>query len=79
METDGDRLNKVIRELNGKDIGDVTAQGVGQLASRPAGRAAADSAAPGAAAPAAGSVPPPPLQQRSQESDDDDVGFGLFD
>ncbi|KAM7318162.1 hypothetical protein ACRRTK_022899 [Alexandromys fortis] len=44
----------VIRELNGKDIEDVTAQGVGQLTSRPAGRAMADSAAPGAAAPAAG-------------------------
>lgn len=52
-------LNKVIRELNGKDIEDVTAQGVGQLTSRPAGRAVADSAAPGTAAPAAGSALPP--------------------
>lgn len=57
IEADDDRLNKVISELNGKNIEDVIAQGVGKLASVPAGGAVAVSAAPGSAAPAAGSAP----------------------
>lgn len=57
IEADDDRLNKVISELNGKNIEDVIAQGIGKLASVPAGGAVAVSAAPGAAAPAAGSAP----------------------
>ncbi|WP_289466377.1 60S acidic ribosomal protein P2, partial [Klebsiella pneumoniae] len=52
-----DGLYKVICELNGKNIEDVIAQGVGKLASVPAGGAVAVSAAPGSAAPAAGSAP----------------------
>lgn len=48
---------QVISELNGKNIEDVIAQGIGKLASVPAGGAVAVSAAPGAAAPAAGSAP----------------------
>ena len=57
IEADDDRLNKVISELNGKNIEDVIAQGVSKLASVPAGGAVAVSAAPGSAAPAAGSAP----------------------
>uniref|UniRef100_A0A8C8TJY2 Large ribosomal subunit protein P2 n=1 Tax=Peromyscus maniculatus bairdii TaxID=230844 RepID=A0A8C8TJY2_PERMB len=57
IEADDDRLNKVISELNGKHIEDVIVQGVGKLASVPAGGAVAISAAPGSAAPAAGSAP----------------------
>ena len=45
IEADDDRLNKVISELNGKNIEDVIAQGVGKLASVPAGGAVAVSAA----------------------------------
>lgn len=67
IEADDDRLNKVISELNGKNIEDVIAQGVGKLASVPAGGAVAVSAAPGSAAPAAGSAPaaagPPPRKE----------------
>lgn len=57
IEADDDRLNKVISELHGKNIEDVIAQGIGKLASVPAGGAVAVSAAPGSAAPAAGSAP----------------------
>ncbi|EGV99268.1 60S acidic ribosomal protein P2 [Cricetulus griseus] len=59
IEADDDRLNEVIRELNGKNIEDVIAQGVGKLARVrvPAGGAVAVSAAPGSAAPAAISTP----------------------
>uniref|UniRef100_A0A8D1H928 Large ribosomal subunit protein P2 n=1 Tax=Sus scrofa TaxID=9823 RepID=A0A8D1H928_PIG len=57
IEADDDRLNKVISELNGKNIEDVIAQGIGKLASVPSGGAVAVAAAPGSAAPAAGSAP----------------------
>ncbi|XP_019293140.1 60S acidic ribosomal protein P2 isoform X2 [Panthera pardus] len=83
IEADDDRLNKVISELNGKNIEDVIAQGIGKLASVPAGGAVAVSAAPGSAAPAAGSTPAAEekkdeKKEESEESDDD-MGFGLFD
>ncbi|XP_025210970.1 60S acidic ribosomal protein P2 isoform X2 [Theropithecus gelada] len=83
IEADDDRLNKVISELNGKNIEDVIAQGIGKLASVPAGGAVTVSAAPGSAAPAAGSAPAAEekkdeKKEESEESDDD-MGFGLFD
>ncbi|CAO2583891.1 60S acidic ribosomal protein P2 [Lemmus lemmus] len=83
IEADDDRLNKVISELNGKNIEDVIAQGVGKLASVPAGGAVAVAAAPGSAAPAAGSAPAAEekKEEKKEESEesDDDMGFGLFD
>ncbi|XP_055249792.1 60S acidic ribosomal protein P2-like [Moschus berezovskii] len=57
IEADDDQLNKIISELNRKNIEDVIAQGIGKLASVPAGEAVAVSAAPGSAALAAGSAP----------------------
>ncbi|KAM6157853.1 large ribosomal subunit protein P2 isoform 2-T2 [Rhynchocyon petersi] len=83
IEADDDRLSKVISELNGKNIEDVIAQGIGKLASVPAGGAVAVSAAPGSAAPAASSAPAAEekkdeKKEESEESDDD-MGFGLFD
>ncbi|XP_040587795.1 60S acidic ribosomal protein P2-like [Mesocricetus auratus] len=80
IEADNDRLNKVISELNGKNIEDVIAQGVGKLASMPAGGAVAVSAAPGSAAPAASSAPAAAEEKKDEsEESDDDMGFGLFD
>ncbi|CAK6449829.1 large ribosomal subunit protein P2 isoform 1-T1 [Molossus nigricans] len=84
IEADDDRLNKVISELNGKNIEDVIAQGIGKLASVPAGGAVAVSAAPGSAAPAAGSAPAAAEEKKDEkkeesEESDDDMGFGLFD
>ncbi|KAF5909311.1 60S acidic ribosomal protein P2-like, partial [Clarias magur] len=58
IEADDERLNKVISELNGKDINDVMNAGLSKLASVPAGGAVSVSAAaPGGGAPAAGSAP----------------------
>ncbi|XP_025210969.1 60S acidic ribosomal protein P2 isoform X1 [Theropithecus gelada] len=84
IEADDDRLNKVISELNGKNIEDVIAQGIGKLASVPAGGAVTVSAAPGSAAPAAGSAPAAAEEKKDEkkeesEESDDDMGFGLFD
>ncbi|XP_036353783.2 large ribosomal subunit protein P2-like [Ochotona princeps] len=82
IEADNERLNKVISELNGKNIEDVIAQGIGKLASVPAGGAVAMSAAPGSVTPAA-SVAPAAAEEKEKkealEESDDDMGFGRFD
>ncbi|XP_012589796.1 PREDICTED: 60S acidic ribosomal protein P2 [Condylura cristata] len=75
---------QVISELNGKNIEDVIAQGIGKLASVPAGGAVAVSAAAGSAAPAAGAAPAAAEEKKDEkkeesEESDDDMGFGLFD
>uniref|UniRef100_A0A8C8SMB9 Large ribosomal subunit protein P2 n=1 Tax=Pelusios castaneus TaxID=367368 RepID=A0A8C8SMB9_9SAUR len=84
IETEDERLNKVIGELNGKNIEDVIAQGYGKLASLPAGGAVAASAGAGSAAPAAGAAPAAAEEKKEEkkeesEESDDDMGFGLFD
>nr|XP_009479618.1 PREDICTED: 60S acidic ribosomal protein P2 [Pelecanus crispus] len=86
IETDDERMNKVISELNGKNIEDVIAQGNGKLASMPAGGAVAVSAGGGSAAPAAAAAPAAgeeglKKEEKKEESEesDDDMGFGLFD
>ncbi|KAM8807054.1 large ribosomal subunit protein P2 [Eudromia elegans] len=85
IETDDERVNKVISELNGKNIEDVIAQGNGKLASMPAGGAVAVAAGGGSAAPAAGGAAPAAAEEKKEEKkeeseeSDDDMGFGLFD
>ncbi|XP_006882977.1 PREDICTED: 60S acidic ribosomal protein P2-like [Elephantulus edwardii] len=76
IEAYDDRLNKIISELRGKNIEDVIAQGIGKLASMPAGGAVAFSAAPGSAL-AAAEEKKEEKKEESEESDDD-MGFGLF-
>uniref|UniRef100_A0A2K6R0K7 Large ribosomal subunit protein P2 n=1 Tax=Rhinopithecus roxellana TaxID=61622 RepID=A0A2K6R0K7_RHIRO len=81
METDDDRLNKVISELNRKNIEDFIAQGIGKLASVPAGGAVAVSAAPVLTMPLLFSTAEEKKDEKKEESEesDDDMGFGLFD
>ncbi|NWI47808.1 RLA2 protein, partial [Picathartes gymnocephalus] len=84
IETDDERMNKVISELNGKNIEDVIAQGNGKLASMPAGGAVAVSAGGGSAAPTAAAAPAAAEEKKEEkkeesEESDDDMGFGLFD
>ncbi|CAG5978743.1 60S acidic ribosomal protein P2 [Menidia menidia] len=83
IEADDERLNKVISELNGKDINEVMNSGLSKLASVPAGGAVA---APAAAAGATGAVAAPAAaeekkEEKKEESEesDEDMGFGLFD
>ncbi|XP_032406447.1 60S acidic ribosomal protein P2-like [Xiphophorus hellerii] len=85
IEADDERLNKVISELNGKDINQVMNSGLSKLASVPAGGAvAAPPAAAGSgptgtgAAPAAAEEKKEEKKEESEESDED-MGFGLFD
>nr|XP_020835011.1 60S acidic ribosomal protein P2 isoform X3 [Phascolarctos cinereus] len=78
IETDEERLKKVISELSGKNIEDVIAQGSSKLASMPAAGAVAVAASAGSAAPAAAEEKKEEKKEESEESDDD-MGFGLFD
>ncbi|XP_031798445.1 large ribosomal subunit protein P2 isoform X1 [Sminthopsis crassicaudata] len=85
IETDEERLKKVISELSGKNIEDVIAQGSSKLASMPAGGAVPVAASAGSAAPAAGGAAPAAAEEKKEEKkeesdeSDDDMGFGLFD
>ncbi|KAI7807793.1 60S acidic ribosomal protein P2 [Triplophysa rosa] len=84
IEGDDERLNKVISELNGKDINEVMNAGLSKLASVPAGGAVAVSAA-AAAGGAAPAVEAPAAEEKKEEKkeeseeSDEDMGFGLFD
>ncbi|KAG9277046.1 60S acidic ribosomal protein P2-like [Astyanax mexicanus] len=85
IEASDERLNKVVSELNGKDINEVMNAGLSKLASVPAGGAVAVSAAApgGGGAPAAGEAPAAEekKEEKKEESEesDEDMGFGLFD
>merc|ERR1712183_722740 len=81
IEADDTRMEKVISELNGKNVDEVIAQGYGKLASMPAGGAvavASSASAGGAAAPAAAEEKKEEKKEESEaEGSDDDMGFGL--
>ncbi|XP_043827360.1 60S acidic ribosomal protein P2 isoform X2 [Dromiciops gliroides] len=84
IETDEERMKKVIGELSGKNIEDVIAQGSSKLASMPSGGAVAVAASAGSAAPAAAGAAPAAEEKKEEkkeesEESDDDMGFGLFD
>ncbi|KAM4740704.1 60S acidic ribosomal protein P2 [Anableps anableps] len=85
IEADDDRLNKVISELNGKDINEVMNSGLSKLASVPAGGAVATpAAAAGGGAAGAGAAPAAAEEKKEEkkeesEESDEDMGFGLFD
>ncbi|XP_037641874.1 60S acidic ribosomal protein P2 [Sebastes umbrosus] len=85
IEADDERLNKVISELNGKDINEVMNSGLSKLASVPAGGAAATPAAAAAGGTAGAVAAPAAVEEKKEEKkeeseeSDEDMGFGLFD
>ena len=80
IEAESERLDKLIEELNGKDINTLIAEGQEKLASVPAGGAAPAAAAAGGAAPAAaGAAKEEEKKEEEKEESDDDMVFGLFD
>ncbi|OLN81091.1 60S acidic ribosomal protein P2 [Colletotrichum chlorophyti] len=80
IEADEERLNKLISELEGKDINELIAEGSTKLASVPSG-GAGGAAAAGGAAPAGGAAEETKeeAKEEAKEESDDDMGFGLFD
>jgi large subunit ribosomal protein LP2 len=78
IEAEGDKIDLVVKELAGKNLEELIAEGQTKLASMPAGGGAAAPAAGGAAAPAAEAAKVEEKEEEKEESDDD-MGFGLFD
>ncbi|XP_044070562.1 60S acidic ribosomal protein P2 isoform X2 [Siniperca chuatsi] len=85
IEADDERLNKVISELNGKDINEVMNSGLSKLASVPAGGAVVAPAAAAAGGTAGAGAAPAAVEEKKEEKkeeseeSDEDMGFGLFD
>ncbi|TDZ53485.1 60S acidic ribosomal protein P2 [Colletotrichum trifolii] len=80
IEADDERLNKLISELEGKDINEkLISEGSSKLASVPSGGAAGAAPAAGAAAGGAAADEPEAPKEEEKEESDDDMGFGLFD
>ncbi|XP_069684019.1 large ribosomal subunit protein P2 [Periplaneta americana] len=84
IEADGEKLKKVISELNGKNIEELITAGREKLATMPAGggggAAPAAGGGPAAAAAAAPEKEEKKVEKKEEsESEDDDMGFGLFD
>ncbi|WFD40748.1 uncharacterized protein MJAP1_003737 [Malassezia japonica] len=80
IEADSERLEKLISELEGKNLQELIAEGQEKLASVPSGGAVA--AAPAAGGAAAGGDAAPAAEEKKEEEkeeSDDDMGFGLFD
>ncbi|MCJ1254460.1 60S acidic ribosomal protein P2 [Lignoscripta atroalba] len=82
IDADEERLDKLISELEGKDLQELIAEGSTKLASVPSGGAGGGGAA---AAPAAGGAAAPAEEEKpaekeeEKEESDEDMGFGLFD
>ncbi|KAL2019478.1 hypothetical protein VTK56DRAFT_9594 [Thermocarpiscus australiensis] len=82
IEADDERLEKLLSELEGKDINELIAEGSSKLASVPTGGAGGAAAAAGGAA-AGGAAAEAPKEEEKKEEEkeesDEDMGFGLFD
>merc|ERR1711877_109026 len=79
IEAESDKIDLVVKELPGKNLEELIAEGQTKLASMPAGGGGGGAAAPaagGAAAPAAEEKKPE--KEEEPEESDDDMGFGLF-
>ena len=79
IEAESDKVDLVVKELAGKNLEELMAEGQAKLATMPAGGGAAP-ASGGSAAPAAdaGGAKEEKEEEPAEESDDD-MGFGLFD
>ncbi|KAJ5666204.1 Ribosomal protein 60S [Penicillium sp. IBT 18751x] len=78
IDADSERLDKVVAELQGKNLQELIAEGSTKLASVPSGGAGAAAPAAGGAA-AAADAPAAEEKEEEKEESDDDMGFGLFD
>jgi len=84
IEADDDRLDKLLEELDGKDINELISAGSSKLASVPSGGGgggggAAAAAGGAAAGGAAAEETKAEEKEEEKEESDDDMGFGLFD
>ncbi|CAN3359486.1 large ribosomal subunit protein P2B [Diutina catenulata] len=76
VESEESRISALLKDLEGKDINELIAEGNTKLASVPTGGAAAPA---GAAAAAGEEAAAEEKEEEAKEESDDDMGFGLFD
>lgn len=85
IEADSDRVDALLKELEGKDITEVIASGVSKLASVPAGGGAIAASGGGggggggAAGGGAAEAKEEKKEEPEEEEEDEDMGFSLFD
>ncbi|KAJ3865139.1 60s acidic ribosomal protein-domain-containing protein [Lentinula novae-zelandiae] len=80
IESEEERLDKLLSELSGKDINTLISEGSSKLSSvSSGGGAAAASAAPAAGGAAPAAEKEEEKKEEEKEESDDDMGFGLFD
>ncbi|SPO04241.1 probable 60S acidic ribosomal protein P2 [Cephalotrichum gorgonifer] len=79
IESDSERVEKLLSELEGKDISELVAEGSSKLASVSAGGGGAAASGGAAAGGAAAEEKAEEKAEEAEEESDDDMGFGLFD
>ncbi|KAL7008198.1 60S acidic ribosomal protein P2 [Cystobasidiomycetes sp. EMM_F5] len=82
VDTDSDRLSKLLSELEGKDINELISTGSSKLSSVPSGGSGAAAAPAAGGAAAGGAAEEAKVEEKKEEEkeeSDDDMGFGLFD
>ncbi|KAI5850394.1 60s acidic ribosomal protein-domain-containing protein [Morchella snyderi] len=81
IDSDGDRVNSLLKELKDKDINELIAEGSSKLASVPSGGSGAAASGGAAAATSGGAAAEAPAEEKEEEKEesDEDMGFGLFD
>ncbi|KKZ67866.1 hypothetical protein EMCG_06395 [[Emmonsia] crescens] len=81
IDADDERLEKLIAELEGKNLSELIAEGSTKLASVPSGGAASGPAAAGGAATGGQPAAAEKVEEKEEEKEesDEDMGFGLFD
>ncbi|RJE20266.1 hypothetical protein PHISCL_07399 [Aspergillus sclerotialis] len=78
IDADSDRLQKLMTELEGKDIQQLISEGTEKLATVPTGGGAA-AAAPAAGGGGGAAPAEEKKEEKVEEESDEDMGFGLFD
>ncbi|KAF8467773.1 60s acidic ribosomal protein-domain-containing protein [Kalaharituber pfeilii] len=81
IEADDDRVNTLLKELEGKDINELISEGSKKLASVPTGGGGGGAAAPAVSGGGAAAAAAPKEEEKPEEKEesDEDMGFGLFD
>ncbi|CAG90610.1 DEHA2G13486p [Debaryomyces hansenii CBS767] len=78
-EVDQGRVSALLKDLEGKQVADLIAEGQTKLASVPTGGAASAGGASAAASGDAGAAAAEEEKEEEKEESDEDMGMGLFD
>lgn len=79
VEAEESRLQALLKDLEGKDLQELIAEGNTKLASVPSGGAAGGASASAGAAAGGAAEAEEEKEEEAKEESDDDMGFGLFD